>query len=267
MPGIDKAQLKALQDFLGALKAAGIDATGAVKLNRVPVEAATGPMAGPASKAKAFTDELEARLFKWTDLAVRDRGKGPEQVAAEKATRDTTTAMQLLAGATFEASARLKEQEATDALSALTRAVKSFKEAGLAIDELGRFRAKLVELWETIQPPSERFAEQRNDMREMRAANGKNGFRFTDAQFALAGADLMRKFAPHGLEAKLPTAAEYGSQQAAELIARSNSLGGASAVSFLAQMLEVERQQLEQSRRMVEAFRNGQPGVIRLGPP
>jgi len=271
LPGLEKAQLKAAQDFVASLKAAGVDASEAIKLNGVPVEATRPEMAGPASKAKAFVDDLESRLFGLADRLDRDRGKSPEQVAAEKAAGDAKSAMGLLAGATFEAAKTLKDAEFKDALSALTGAaagtVKAFKKAELVIDEFGRFNAKLVELKPVLDAPSKQFTEQWNDLVKMRDLDRQGKFKFSERDLALAGADLFKKFAPAMLEAKLPTAAEYGSQQAAELYARANSFGGASATTLLQQMLEVEKQQLDQARRMVEEFRSSNPGVIQLPPP
>lgn len=226
----------------------------------------------PVSAWKKMAEDIRAMGHKAADEAVRDRGKSPEQIAADKGIVDTKNAMAMLAGATFDAAKTIKDANAKEALMALTGAaigtVESFKKAGIVIDTLGKYKAKLVELKPVLDAPSKLFSEQWDDLVKMQeeGRKGNPDFKFSERDFALAGADLMKKFAPAGLEVKLPNAAEFGSQAAAEVYARSNSVGGATATNLLQMMLEVERQQLDQSRRMVEEFRNNQPGVINMGP-
>lgn len=202
---------------------------------------------------EAFKDEFR----KGMDGLVRKYGGVPlsaseaERAAMIRYQDQATVGMDMLAGAAFGAAKGLQKVE-------------------VSVDEFARFRTKMVELNGVIEPPSKQFADQWNDLLQMRnlSQQGVKGFeKFNDRAFNLAAADLFKKFQPQGMnKVKLPTAAEYGSSAAAELYARANSAGGATTNNLLQQMLVTETEQLAEARRQTEAFLRNQPQMIVLPP-
>ncbi len=250
LPEMEVARLKAVQSLLAEVKKSGVEVDGRLKLNGIPVEAARPEMAGPASKWRAGLDKLDLRLGEMFEEFAAGRGKSNEQIAAGEA----KNAMSALAGAAFGAA----------------NGLQAVKKAGVQIDEYGGLRAKMVDLIPVTERKSDQFQFEWDQLAQMRDLNrkGEKGFeRFGDREFNLASADLFKRFAPQaGREQRLPTAAEYGSQQAAEMYARANSAGGATTANLLQQLIAAEQQQLAEAKRQTEAFERNQPKVIMLAP-
>lgn len=237
-------------DLKGTAERAGVSLEGvllaspALDLLAAKTVAAGGRLKGFQFGIAKALEDMRADIHK--SLSASGKGSDPAK-----------DAMDMLAGAAFGAASGLQQ----------------VKKATVEIDQFGVFRAKLVEMQGITARIPQRFADEWNQLREMRDLGRegklKDGFgnnMFDERKFNLAAADLFKKYQPNIPEVKLPTAAEFGSQQVAEMYARANSFGGASTADLLQRMLAVEQQQLAEAKRQTDAFLNNQPKVIHLPP-